>query len=363
LRSFLKKNLYLPIEVYMFKNFRALSAFVGFLALLFVFAAFLATCSSDSPEEKPSSPSRPPIPSSGSVADPSVDIDVTRFEVYLTGSKQENLNVEFIANITIKDDSFDNKFDSVLIYLAYEGGQDKLLNVDKKRPEDSEGRGFSWYSRDTYDGKIDVSGSEYCGKKLIVRYWAYAKNEAGVPKGYEEKDVTRELARCTEPSSTSTVPSSNSVVSKTLSPVSFGGAQTIRINQNVGVNLSTGTEVSAGSATANIYYSPNPSNKIMAGPGIKLMQNFRHPEQGCTEFWSIAGAATGTTNPTNTSDFFEPCGSEETSIDPYMPNIYYLVKTNSETSWNSGWYIIVSDTRPAEAAGTTGIEIKAWKVN
>jgi hypothetical protein len=341
----------------MFKKFRALSTFAGFVALLFLSVAFLATCSDDGGDEKPSSPSRPPVPSSGSVADPSVDISTSTFEVYLTGSKQEYLNVEFIANITIKDDSFDNKFDSVLIYLSYEsasGRKDVLLNGDKKRPEDSEGRGFSWYARDA--DRIDVSASEYCGKKLTVQYWAYAKKEANTPKGFDGREVTRELARCEEPSSSS-VQSSSSVVSKQFVQVSDG----VKSNQNIGITLSTGATTSPSGA--DIYYNPT-SSMIIAQNDFKIMERFYSADiDGCSEFTSIPGLelSTNVVTPANTSQFV-PCrlsGEEYNSIE-YTRFRYYLVKASSE-EWSSNWFLIRSDTREMDMP--EGIDIKIWKVN
>jgi hypothetical protein len=335
----------------MFRNFRALSAFVGLVALFFMSVAFLATCSDDGNEERPSGGSRS-TPSQSVATDPQVTYSESSFEVYLTGSMDEFLNVEFAAIVAI--DGAESKFDSVLIMQ-----DSKLLNEGKTKPLTSDGRGYSWDTRD--EGKINVSGIESCGKKITVAYWAYANGNINAI-GYKSKEVTRDVAKCTPPSSNSIEPSSSSVVSIPLTPVSFGGEQTIRINQNTGVKLSTGESIAISGS--DVYYTPNPSNRLVAGSGVKIMQMFNDPGCGCFEFTAIQTNQCGSVpTPTNTSQFFMPCGPEETSIDPYMPNNYYLIKTNSATEWSSGWYIIVSTTTPAQAAGNTGIEIKAWKVN
>jgi hypothetical protein len=356
LRFLLKKNVYLPIEVYMFKNIRILSAFVGLVALFFMSVASLATCSSDDPPEPGKSSSRQ-LYSSPTPAppDPSIRVDAL-LDVDLR-NLQENLFIDFTASISIADESYDSKFDKVKIILDYGGDRAEVLHEAA-----SSGRGYSWEST------ISVKDDKYCGKTLRVCYEVYAKGNLANPvktecfKKEDGTELVREESRCRPQSAPSIESSSSAVVSKTLSPVRFGGSETIRINQNTGVKFSTGNETGIGDA--DIYYSPNPANKIMAGGNVKIMKEFRDPECGCFDFTQISTGSCGSVpNPTNTSQFFEPCGQEETSIDPYMPNNYYLVKTNSETSWSSGWYIIVSNTTPAVAAGTTGIEIKAWKVD
>jgi hypothetical protein len=358
LLPFLKKNVYLPIEVYMFKNFRALSAFVGLVALFFASAVSLATCSGGGEEEgRPSSSSKPIRSSTTTFNDPDVNASINQVEIGFSGSSQEYLSVIIGASITI--DGSESRFDSVLITLEDDVNGVRLLNGNRKT---SESRGFYWDTRDDVDGgKINVSDERYCGSTFNVCVDVFANGNA-LPVEHEcSEKITREEARCRPPSSSSEQ-SSSSAVSIPLTPVSFGGEQTFRINQNTGVNLGTGA--GAPTSSAHIYYSPNPANRLVAGPGVKIMQEFNDPECGCFQFTAVPTGTCGSVpNPASTSDFFAPCGAEGAYIDPYMPYNYYLVKTNSETSWSSGWYIVVSTTTPAQAAGTTGIEIKAWKVN
>jgi hypothetical protein len=256
------------------------------------------------------------------------------------------------------DTAYDSKFDKVRIDLSYGNGDS--WNEELLHEGPGSGVGFSW------EDTKSISDDKYCGKTLKVCYKAYAKSielpvKAACYGDIDGKqDPVREENICRPPSAPSIESSSSVVVSKPLSPVSFGGEPTMRINQNIGVKLSTGEETSV--SAADIYYMPEPINQIRAGSGVTLMQNFNHPDYGCFEFWTSADAQTGVVTPSNTSQFFAPCGTEATSFD-YSRNQYYLVKTNSATEWTSGWYIVVSNTTSGQAAGNTGIEIKAWKVD
>jgi hypothetical protein len=345
----------------MFKNFRAFSAFVGLVALFFMSVAFLATCSSGDDDERPPTPkSAGSSISINSAPDPAVDVEITRFEVYLNET-QEFLSVEFVASVAIRDDAFDSRFDSVLIKMNYGSGV-TLLNGDKKRPLESDGRGYSWYARG--ETRKDVSGDEYCGKTFNVCYEAFAKGNvvAVAASCYENyrpgnQSPVREEAICRPPSSPSAESSSSAVVSKQFTQVSDG----VKINQSVGVTLSTGT--TTGISGADIYYVPS-SNMIMAQNNFKIMERFYSSDiDMCSEFTSIPGLniSTNVITPTNTSEFI-PCrkADEEYPSIEYTRFRYYLVKASSE-EWSSSWFLIRSDTRELDMG--EGIEVKIWRVN
>jgi hypothetical protein len=336
----------------MFKDFHASKALVGFFALFFAVFNF-TTCSSDGGDPAP--PPRPRSSDSGykePIVEPdtNVTVNISEFDAYFPSERiQEELRIKFAASISIADTNYESKFDSVRIFLSYDGksevqNSDKGINIPKS---------YSW------NNLINVAKPELCGKTFKVCYEIYAKGRKNAIAGGLDKckDVTREERIC-NPSSSSFAQSSSSIASISLSPVNFSG----RINQNTGVKLSTGD--SKGVSESDIYYKPNPDNSLMAGSNVKIMQNFMHPSVDmCTEVWSIPGAQTGVENPTNTSQFGAPCGNEEISIFPYMPNQYYLVKTNNASEWSSGWFIVLSGTRAIDAAGTVGLELKIWKVN
>jgi hypothetical protein len=325
----------------MFKNIRALSALVGFIALLFVVFNFAACGSEGSidPGDKNSSASTyQPGPIK---VDTTVTVGKPTFEVgFVNRNTQEDLEIRFQIKITIADESYGNKFDSVLIKLQ-SPGKIETLNSDKGIGK------VTSYGWDTTG--LNVNRPELCGVSFRVCYEVFAKKEL---RAADCEDITREERIC-KPSSSSAAPSSSSaVVSKQFVQVGTG---TVTINSNAGVMLNNGATASADGA--DLYFSGNE---------LRVRNNFKITEY-FSNGWSCENldSSHDVANPENTSQFIYCNPRSDFPEEPsaaYIANRYYLVKSGG-TEWGPNWYLVMSNTTPMVGGGVTSIDIKIWKVN